>query len=66
LNTTGWLQNAFQFCNISGLRGVTHSSICSLVVFNSYDYISKQVSDYHYFLNNGSCSNTFSISSDNW
>lgn len=63
LNTTGWLRNAFQFCNVSGLSGV---SICSLVVFNSYDYISRQVSDYHYYLNNGSCSNSLSISSDNW
>ena len=66
MNTTEWLRDAFQFCNISGLHGVTSYPICSVMVFNSYDYISRQVSDYHYNLFNGSCSDTLSISSSNW
>ena len=39
---------------------------CSLVMFQSYDYINKQVSEYHYQLSNGSCSDSFSIPTDKW
>ena len=66
LNTSIWLSNAFQFCNISGMAGVYGSTICSMVTFNSFDKLNQQVSDYHYFLSNGSCANSFTILSSDW
>ena len=66
LNSSKWLKNAFQFCNISGVGGLRKSPVCSVVVFNSFDSISQQVSDYHYALSNGSCTDSFTIPEDIW
>jgi len=65
LNTSEWITNAFQFCNLSVL-GVVDNPVCSIIVFNSFDYISNQVSDYHFNLENGSCTNSFSIDEVYW
>ena len=66
LNTSSWRRNAFQFCNISGYGGLKSVPLCSVVVFNSFDFTSQQVSDYHFALRNGSCSNSFTIDEDLW
>ena len=39
---------------------------CSLIMFQSYDYINNQVSEFHYQLYYGSCRDSFSIHSDKW
>ena len=43
-----------------------YNTTCSIVMFLSHDFINNQVSEFHYQLRNGACSDTLSISRDKW
>ncbi len=60
MTTSSWRKGAFKFCQLSA------SSICSLLVFNSLDGISKKVSVFKYQIANGSCFNSISVDDYYW
>ena len=43
-----------------------YNTTCSIVMFLSHDFINNQVSEFHYQLRNGACSDTLSIPRDKW
>jgi len=56
-----FLSGAFQFCNLSDF-----DAVCSVVVFQSLDFDSHQVSAYNFPLMLGACSNSFTVSDATW
>jgi len=61
LSSPEWLAGAFDFCLIDEVNVG-----CTLLTFNIFDNYSTTVSDYAYQLNNGSCTNSISISDYSW
>jgi len=41
-------------------------AVCSIVLFQSLDFVSRQVSAYHYPLKEGSCADSFTVPHDTW
>jgi hypothetical protein len=58
--TSSWYSNIFDFCKLSAV------STCSMLVFNSQNFLSQSVSDYKFQLINGSCANSVLISGNDW
>jgi hypothetical protein len=58
--TPSWYANSFKFCNLG--NGI----VCSVAVWHITDQLSKLVSLYKYELNNGSCSDSFTIPDASW
>lgn len=57
--TSTWVKNAFAFCNIRFAK-------CSLATFHFTEQASQYISIYKYSLENGSCSDSFTIPPDEW
>jgi hypothetical protein len=67
-----WRRNAYEFCRIENPHYNQSDSelaeflTCSLITFNSFDPITRGVSEYKYQLTRGSCYDSFTVSNQTW
>jgi hypothetical protein len=72
-----WRKTAYEFCEISVPFNKTipvdgheisypASMTCSLITFNTFDPVTRAVSQYKYQLEKGSCKNTFTVPNATW
>ena len=59
VNDPAFRKKAFEFCNIDGYY-------CSIVMFNSVNYVLKSVSTHLFQLADGTCTNSVSLSDATW
>lgn len=59
-----WQRESFDFCRIENPPGQSRN--CSMLTFYQYNFLYYSVSDYHYQLTNGSCSDSISIPQTQW